>query len=251
MMEALVLAGGEGSRLAAAGTPKPLVEIGGRPLVVRLVDELASLGFPRVTCMARDDLVDAMRDRLRGAAVPTVVCGCRTPSSLHTLALGLATLEDGPVFCTMVDTLMPRDDWRRVHEGLSSALARGADAVLAVTPFVDDETPLYAGVDPSGRITGLGAAPIGSPRVTGGVYGFAPSARRAAAEAVRAGQQRLRVFLTSAVDAGMRVVGVEVPRILDIDRPSDVSAAERWLAEPSPGGVSGGRSSPDGEGGDA
>lgn len=232
MMPALVLAGGEGSRLAGAGVPKPLVELGGEPLVVRLVEELTALGCSRITCMVRDVFADAVRERLRdagGAGAEVDVRSCSTASSLHTLALGLDAVEEGPAFCVMVDTLMPRDDWRRVHAAVEEGLAGGAAAVLAITPFIDDEAPLYVGVDPEGRVTGLGESPQGPPRVTGGAYGFAPSMRRAAHEAVRAGRSRLRVFLRSLVAQGLRVTSVEVARILDLDRPHDLDVAERWL----------------------
>lgn len=234
MMPALVLAGGEGSRLAGAGVPKPLVELGGEPLVVRLVNELTALGCPRITCMVRDVFADAVRERLRGAggaAAAVDVRSCSTVSSLHTLALGLDAAPEGPVFCAMVDTLMPRDDWRRVYAAAREGLAGGAAAVLAITPFIDDEAPLYVGVDPAGRVMDLGEPPRGPARVTGGAYGFAPSVRHAAHEAVRAGQSRLRFFLRSLVAQGLPVTSVEVARILDLDRLHDLAMAEQWLNE--------------------
>jgi choline kinase len=233
MIPALVLAGGEGSRLAAAGAPKPLVELGGEPLVVRLVGELTALGCPRITCMVREGFADAVRDRLRRAGFAVDVRPCSTSSSLHTLALGLDVVEEGPVFCAMVDTVMPRADWRRVHDAVRTDLAGGSAAVLAITPFIDDESPLYVGVDPAGRVMNLGEAPRdpGAARVTGGAYGFAPSMRRAAHEAVRAGRSRLRAFLRSLVAEGQRVTSVEVARILDLDRPHDLALAEQWLLE--------------------
>ena len=240
MIPALVLAGGEGSRLVAAGVgkPKPLVEIGGKPLIVRLVEELTALGCPRITCMVRDGFAGAARDRLRAAGfavgdggTPVDVRPCSTSSSLHTLALGLDAVEEGPVFCAMVDTMMPRDDWRRVYRAVQDDLAAGAAAVLAITPFIDDEAPLHVGVDPAGRVTGLGDAPFDPARVTGGAYGFAPSMRSAAHDAVRAGRSRLRVFLRSIVAQGLRVTSVEIARILDLDRPHDLVAAERWLTD--------------------
>jgi glycosyltransferase A (GT-A) superfamily protein (DUF2064 family) len=40
----------------------------------------------------------------------------------------------------------------------------------------------------------------------------------------------MRAFLKQAVAAGRRVAAVEVPRIIDIDRPSDLQLANAWLA---------------------
>jgi len=110
MMQGLILAGGDGSRLAADGveTPKALVEVAGRPQVLHLIQTLEELGCESITCMIRDGV------RIEAPA-SVVVRSCRTPSSLHTLIAGLAVVPPGPVFCTMVDTVMPAADWRRVY----------------------------------------------------------------------------------------------------------------------------------------
>jgi len=231
----LILAGGEGSRLASegVGVPKPLVRLGGEPLVVRLLDTLAELGCETLTCMVRSDFTEVFRlldGREFGA--PLAVRSCRTPSSLHTLAEALETITAGPVFCTMVDTVMPPGDWRDVYRSTDVALAAGADAVLVVTPFVDDESPVYVRRDGAGRVLGLGDDPVEPPCVTGGAYGFSPAARRAAAEAVGRGVQRMRGFLSWLVERGGRVAGVTVPRIIDIDHEADLRLANAWLGSP-------------------
>src|SRR5947208_3073550 len=42
---AVIPAAGRGARLDRPGTPKPLVDIGGTPLIVRLFDQLAAAGI--------------------------------------------------------------------------------------------------------------------------------------------------------------------------------------------------------------
>ena len=121
MMQGLILAGGEGSRLVADGvdTPKALVEVAGRPQILNLIQTLEELGCESVTCMVREGVrVDA--------PASVVVRSCRTPSSLHTLIAGLAVVPPGPVFCTMVDTVMPAEDWRRVYAGVTDQLRGGS-----------------------------------------------------------------------------------------------------------------------------
>ena len=66
--------------------------------------------------------------------------------------------------------------------------------------------------------------------VTGGVYGLSMAARLAAAGAVARGVHKMRAFLKALVAEGRRVAAVEVPRIIDIDRPSDLQTANAWLA---------------------
>jgi NDP-sugar pyrophosphorylase family protein len=233
----LILAGGEGARLSAegVGVPKPLVEVGGEPLVVRLLGLLASLGCESITCMVRADLTAVFR-LLQGREFgpPLAVRPCITPSSMHTLAEGLKAVPAGPVFCTMVDTVMPAAHWRDVYAETARGLAGGADAMLAVTPFVDDESPLYVSTDGAGFVRALSDVPIplAPARVTGGVYGFSTAARQAAGEAVGQGVQRMRGFLKWLVARGSRVGTITVPRIIDIDHESDLRLANAWLGSP-------------------
>jgi len=225
VMQGLILAGGRGSRLAADGVeaPKALVEVGGRPQIVNLIDTFAELGCGSITCMVREGItVDVPQ--------PTVVRTCRTPSSLHTLVAGLAIVPPGPVFCAMVDTVMPAADWHRVYRGVTERLANRSIAVLAVTPFVDDELPLYVTRNAEGLATAiLDTPPPGQLLVTGGVYGHRPEARRLATVAV-ASLHRMRAFLRLLVELRVPVATVEVPRIIDLDHKSDLEAAERWLS---------------------
>jgi hypothetical protein len=163
---------------------------------------------------------------------PLEVRPCLTPSSMHTLAEGLQAVPAGPVFCTMVDTVMPVADWRAVYLATARGLAEGAEAMLAVTPYVDDESPLYVSTDGAGLVRALSNEPLAPARVTGGVYGFSPAARQAAAEAVGQGVQRMRGFLTWLVARGSRVGTITVPRIIDVDHQSDLRLANAWLGSP-------------------
>ena len=228
MTQGLILAGGRGSRLAADGveTPKALVEIAGRPQIAHLVQTFQELGCESITCMVREGIpVDL--------PFPAVVRTCRTPSSLHTLVAGLAAVPPGPVFCAMVDTVMPLADWRRLFRGVTDSLAGGSLAVLAVTPFVDDELPLYVTRNAAGLVVDISDTPgpaAGAPLlVTGGVYGLSPVARRLASVAV-ASLHRMRAFLKLLVELRIPVATVEVPRIIDLDHKRDLEAAESWLA---------------------
>jgi NDP-sugar pyrophosphorylase family protein len=235
-MHGLILAGGRGSRLAAEGvnTPKALVAVAGRPQVIHLIETFVELGCASVTCMMRDDiLTDWEQFALPAHAVPVSVRSCRTPSSLHTLVEGLAVIPSGPVFCAMVDTVMPVADWRRLYAGVTSQLAAGSLAVLAVTPFVDDERPLYVKRNAAGLAVEISDHLAPPPLVTGGVYGLSPAAREIAAEAIPT-LRRMRAFLRLLVRRGGPVATVEVPRIIDLDHKRDLDSATAWLAAVEP-----------------
>jgi len=231
-MHGLILAGGEGSRLAAEGVtvPKPLVRVAGETLAVRLLRTFADLGCDTLTCMVRAEFPAVLRVlEAEQFGPPFSVRSCLTPSSLHTLVEGLRAVPAGPVFCSMIDTVMPPADWRALYAATERALTSGADAVLAVTPAVDDESPVYVTRRDDGMVTALSDQPVVPLLVTGGVYGFTPTARSAATEALQGGVERMRGFLKWMVGHGYRVATVTVPRIIDLDHTSDLRLANAWL----------------------
>ena len=233
-MHGLILAGGEGSRLAADGVaePKAAVPVAGRSQILRLAETFDALGCRGVTCMVRatfPDVITSVRDMQLSSGPPRVIA-CETPSSLHTLVEGLMHIPAGPVFCSMVDTVMPARDWQRVYEDATRHLADGADVVLAVTPHVDDEQPLWVERGPDGDAIRIGGRPVAPPCVTGGVYAFGPRARVAAIRVWREGGSRMRYFLSALVDSGARVATTEVALIVDLDHKSDLGVADALLA---------------------
>jgi choline kinase len=230
----LILAGGEGSRLAADGVkaPKAAVTVGGRSQIVRLAETFDTLGCSDVTCMVRETFPGVITavNNLRLSSGRPRVFACHTPSSLHTLVEGLNRVESGPVFCSMVDTVMPARDWQHVYDESVHFLAEGADAVLAVTPYVDDENPLWVERDPDQYARRIGGASVTPPCVTGGVYAFGPRAREVALDVWRDGGSRMRYFLAALLHEGARVATVEVSLIVDLDHKRDIDTADALLA---------------------
>lgn len=222
-MHGLILAGGDGSRLLASGVtePKALVTIAGSPQVVRMVAACRRVGCETVTCAVREDLVDAVRDAVADRSVRIVAL--RTPTSLHTLEMGLRAVPAGEVLCTLVDSVMPASDWDAAHQAAVTAL-RSAAAVVAVTPFVDDASPLWADVAADGMVRAFGRRGS-TDLVTGGVYWLDNRARAAATAAVASGVQRLRGFLAQLIEDGLTVRAVEVRKIVDVDTSADLDAA--------------------------
>jgi NDP-sugar pyrophosphorylase family protein len=230
-MEAIILAGGEGRRLRdeGIGTPKAMVPLGGRPLLLRLRDTLAGLGFESITALVRRSVLDpAEQGRL--AAIPGFrIVTCETPSSLHTLAEGLRAIGPGPAFCAMVDSVMREDDWRRVVASSARQLDDGADASVAVTPFLDDERPLYVWQRADGSVERFADRPGAPVLVTGGVYVLSSRVRSLVPRVLGLGMTRMRGFLAWLVEHGYRVETAEIPRIVDLDRGRDLAQAEAWI----------------------
>lgn len=231
-MHGLILAGGEGSRLRADGvsTPKPFVALAGRPLLHRLADTLWGLGCETVTAAVRRDVLAHHEARMIPGELGGIrLVACETPSSLHTLSAALEVVPPGPLLCSMVDTVMRDEDWRRIAARATRLLQHGADACVAVTRYVDDERPLWVATHADGSVAAFGPTP-GTPRlVTGGVYWLSSRIRDLAPRVVSLGIARMRGFLGWLVEHGYRVETAEVERIVDLDRGSDLAAAAAWL----------------------
>lgn len=236
-MHALILAGGEGSRLRADGvaTPKAFVDIGGRPLMFRLVETLRELGCASITAAVRQSVLDETADVARGALANGLhVVPCDTPSSLHTLARGLQAVPPGPILCTMVDTVMRADDWHQLFDRADRLLQDGADACVAVTSYVDDEKPLWVTRRSDGMVRSFESEPVMPALVTGGVYFLSSRIRELAPRVVSLGVVRMRGFLRWLVEHGYHVASVDVERIVDLDRGRDLAEAVTWLGGVTP-----------------
>ncbi len=236
-MHALILAGGEGSRLRADGvpTPKAFVEVGGRPLVFRLVDTLRGLGCETITAAVRRSALAAFARSTAAARDAGVrVFPCETPSSLHTLAQALEVVPPGPLLCSMVDSVMREEDWQRLYARADAALRDGADACIAITPHVDDDRPLFVARRRDGTVAAFGDEPVEPRLVTGGVYFLSSRIRELAPRVLRLGIVRMRGFLGWLAAHGYRVETAEVERIVDLDRGHDLAAAAEWLGAASP-----------------
>jgi NDP-sugar pyrophosphorylase family protein len=217
-----IIAAGDGSRLRADGyrVSKPMVPVGGRPLIDHALDRFRSVGIRRLTIVineASDDCRQWLEDHAGDFDLDMIVR--RTPSSYATFRLVAGRLADAPAVITTVDTVMPVNQFQSFVKS-ASGFAENA-VVLGLTDYVDDENPLWATLDPlDGRIRQLGGS-TGS-HVTAGLY-WLPAQLSAEPKTEFA---RLRDYLGWLVAERYPVYGVVLPRVFDIDRARDVKAAE-------------------------
>src|SRR6188768_2105309 len=134
-----IIAAGEGNRLRADGfrVSKPMVQVGGRPLIDHALDRFRSAGIRHLT-VAINEASDDCRQWLKGHTgdfdLDMIVRS--TPSSYATFRLVADRLIDAPTVITTVDTIMPVDQFE-TFVVLASRFPD--DAVLGVTDHVDDE----------------------------------------------------------------------------------------------------------------
>ena len=216
-----ILAAGEGSRLEHEGVrePKPLIRIGGECLFDRLIRIFLSCGADRICVVvnSRRPEVKAHLESLRCPELHIVVAD--TPSSMHSLRALSSVLGDEPFVLTTVDTVFREEDFRRY-------LSEGD---FAVTPWVDDEKPLWIDTDADGFITAFrDEGPC--PYVSGGIYRLTPPMMQVLGQCIDRGKARMRNFQRALLSAGFRLKAFPMERILDIDHRADIAKAESFLS---------------------
>ena len=225
-----ILAAGEGSRLRGDGwsMAKPLVPVEGVPLIERVLSNFLAAGIETVAVIFNETETDCaafVRSKFREADIRVLVK--TTASSYESFREIAAMLPPGRALVSTVDAFCRRADFL---DFVRRAEAAPADqTVLAVTPFVADEKPLWARVEASGRVSALGG--VSGNAVTAGLYVFPERVR---ALAPPAGIGRLREFLSWLVDREEPVAGISMEKVVDVDRGEDVALAESLAATEIP-----------------
>ena len=222
-----IIAAGEGRRLREAGftVPKPMVPVAGVPLIEGVIRNFLAAGIVSLTVIVNDDERDCaewLAARFPHLEMRFIVR--TTASSLESFTRVLAAAPAGPIVVSTVDAWCRPADFVGFVE---AARRRPAESVvLAVTPLVADEAPLWAVLDGDGRIRRLGGE--GGNVVTAGIY-VVPERVRALSPPPGLG--RLREFLAWLVTRGDMVYGETIERVVDVDRSADVALAESIARE--------------------
>lgn len=217
-----IIAAGDGTRLRADGfaQPKPLVPVGGVPLIEHTVRHFLAAGITSLTVIVNEGgaaVLSFLRARFPGLDLCGIVR--TTPSSLESFKVVVGGPEPGRMVVSTVDAVCRAEDFARF---VAAAAARPPDAtVLAVTALVADEKPLWVRADDTGRVTALGGAD--GTMVTAGFYVVSERARRLSPPGDLG---RLRDFLGWLVRRGEPVYAEAVETVVDVDRREDVVLAE-------------------------
>lgn len=225
-MNFAILAAGEGSRLRQGGidTPKPLVDVGGHPLICHMLDAMARSGASLVTVATRSPL---NLDGYAGLHVREIIIASDTPAeSLMTL---LQTIPGGPAVIVTADAVMNPQKFADYVRRFSTMPC--GHCLMGVTSHKDDEKPLYVECfSKSSRVKAFAdTAPEGT-FVSAGVYGlWQPGVASILAKCLAAGHSRLRHFQRALLQADPAIDVFDLGKVIDVDRPEDIAAAEELL----------------------
>lgn len=230
-MDFAIIAAGEGSRLVQEGVrlPKPLVEINGVPMIERLASIFNSCGAEKIAVIVNEQMTE-VREFLEklSSKLPIETTVKTTPSSMHSFYEVSQLLSSDKFILTTVDTIFRADDFKKYVDAFAADSLY--DGFMAVTPFIDDEKPLYVAVDDNMKITGFFDSPTPETRfVSGGIYGLTPPALKILGESMDAGITRMRNYQRKLVDSGLKLKALPIDKIIDVDHQSDIAKAEQFL----------------------
>lgn len=234
-MRYAILAAGEGARLAQEGidVPKPLVRVGGEPLVDRLLRIFVAVGASEIVVVC-NDLTDRVQYHLQQRSaelpVPLHVVVQTTPSSMHSLYALSPRLQGEPFVLTTVDTVFRESEFAAYADAFQRLLSSGkADGLMGVTDYIDDEKPLYVSVDDEQHIHAFLDSDTHPHYVSAGIYGLTPAALLSLQACIARGDSRMRNFQRALLSDGLRLQAYPFTHVLDIDHAGDVEKAEQFL----------------------
>lgn len=235
-MNYAIIAAGDGSRLVQEGVavPKPLVSLDGRPMIKRLIDIFVGLRAETISIIV-NEYMTPVREYLESVA-PTLPCPLAiavktTPSSMHSFMEVSKIFPSGSKFIlTTVDTVFREDDFARYVEEFEKVPA-DVDGVMGVTTYIEDEKPLYVGVDRDDRITKFCDEPFdGVKYISAGIYGLTTPALDVLAQCIDGGVSRMRNYQRELIRAGMNLKAFDLGKVLDVDHASDIEVARNFIA---------------------
>ncbi|MBP5687425.1 MAG: NTP transferase domain-containing protein [Muribaculaceae bacterium] len=230
-MHYAIIAAGEGSRLAQEGVekPKPLVELNGEPMILRLMNIFTHCNAESISVII-NDFMPEVRFFLDNVEIdaPLNVIVKSTPSSMHSFWELSKVMQPGKFCLTTVDTIFREDDFAKYIAAFEADTRN--DGLWAVTPFIEDEKPLYVDVNRCMNIKAFCDEPFdGAKYVSGGIYAMTDKAFPVLNDCIEKGISRMRNFQRALIAAGMKLKAYSIDKIIDVDHASDIEVAQAFI----------------------
>ena len=238
-MKFAIIAAGDGSRLAQEGItePKPLVKVRGERLIDRLIRIFMGNNATEIVVICNEQMSDVAShlkmiqdEGLNGRHVPLRFVIKSTPSSMHSFYELRHFLRDEPFILTTVDTIFDESEFHDYVLSFQDKIAQGTDALMGVTDYIDDEKPLYVGVDNVMRVNGYYDTPQADSRfISAGIYGLTASSLDILETCIEKGESRMRNFQRALVAANLRIEAFPLTKVFDIDHIEDIRKADEGV----------------------
>lgn len=233
-MDYVILAGGAGRRFANQNSkvPKPMAPILGRPMIGVLAETLMKCGAGRIRVGANQRMPQLIEFllQLKLSGVPLEIVPVCSDNSFLTLDAASKGLS-GKFIALTCDAVFPIEEFKAYVEAFKQD-SSGA-ALMGLTRFIDDDSPLYAKISDSGEIVDYryGSRPFEEGKiVSAGIYGLSAeimndlSKRGIHPDSLSDFQRSL------ALDPSVRVLPYEFSVAFDVDTPGVLRQAEAFLS---------------------
>ncbi|BBA30507.1 hypothetical protein PMEL_201038 [Prevotella melaninogenica] len=172
---------------------------------------------------------------LNGLPIPLRFVVKSTPSSMHSFYELRDFLRDEPFILTTVDTIFDESEFHDYVLSFQDKIAHGTAALMGVTDYIDDEKPLYVGVDNVMRINGYyDDAQVDSRFISAGIYGLTAPSLDILETCIEKGECRMRNFQRALVAASLRIEAYPLTKVFDIDHIEDIRKADEGVKNLSP-----------------
>jgi NDP-sugar pyrophosphorylase family protein len=232
-MNYAILSAGEGSRLRneSVNVPKPLISIAGKPMFERLLSIFWDNNAESIYIITNlePEIKDFLEEIQNKTGNKLHVIYKETPSSAHSFYELIPYLQDKKFCLTTVDTIFrPEEFTNYINEFEAN---KEIDGLMAVTSYIDDESPLYVETDEEMNIIGFHDQNNGKCKyVSGGMYAFNSSVIALVEKASKKGITRMRNLQRELIENGLKLKAYPFSKILDVDHVSDIQKAEEFLA---------------------
>lgn len=229
-----IIAAGEGSRLSNEGYIglKPMVRINGEMLIDRLMRIFINNDAEVIYIIINENSSE-LAEYLKNyeSAVPLKIITKTTESSLHSFHELLEEFKDIEELClTTTDSVFEKEEFQNYIEDFKAN--KNDDGLLAVTSFIDDESPLYINFDNNNVIKQItDHATQEKSFVSGGIYCLRKKALELVPVAINSGLHRMRNFQRLLIQNNLVVRAHSFNKIMDVDHVSDIEKAEHFLSE--------------------
>lgn len=235
-MNGVLLAAGRGTRLGelTTATPKPLLEVGGRPIIVRIIEGLRDAGVNDITVVVgylAESMEGALGDGSRWNVTLRCVRQIEVNGTATALKLARPYLGAGPFFAGWGDIVVDSANYPRVIEAAATT-----GSALAMNPVDDPWAGGAVYVDDAMRVTRLVEKPAKGTSSTGwnnaGLFVLPPEIWRfvEALEPSPRGEYELPQAIAAMIHAGVPTIGVPIEGPwFDIGTPDNLLAAREWF----------------------
>lgn len=235
-MNFVILAAGLGSRFKNDGvdTPKPLVPVMGRPMIGRLIHILMDCHAESIHIVANNRMTDLVEylNELKNQGLPLEVKPIQSDNSFYSLTEACRGIE-GKFIAMTVDTIFPTDEFKRYVEAVEKMPPD--TALMGLTHFIDDESPLYARLDSHRNIVDYryGGQPFegSTPIVSAGLYGISSEIMKIVERRPEFPHSLSDFQRILAAETDIKVKPFVFSKALDIDCNHDLEVANQFLSE--------------------